>query len=100
MPSCLSCAPLVKDAHERVCTQCCLPDMQKPYDEATLRRWLAQMLLALDYLEQRGVLHVSVRDCAQCVCVCVYAREWACTCAPKMQAAWPFQAQACECSFS
>ncbi len=71
MPSCLSCAPLVKDAHERVCTQCCLPDMQKPYDEATLRRWLAQMLLALDYLEQRGVLHVSVRDCAQCVCVCV-----------------------------
>lgn len=33
--------------------------LQKPYEESVLRRWMAQLLLALDYLEHVNVLHVS-----------------------------------------
>ncbi|GFH08581.1 NIMA (Never in mitosis a)-related kinase, partial [Haematococcus lacustris] len=35
----------------------------KPFEESALRRWLAQLLLALHYLQHKGVLHVGeVRD--------------------------------------
>lgn len=108
-------APLVA-AHVR--TPCCGPGpvcgamahapsplprpalQNKPFDEPQLRRWMAQLLLALDYLEQQQVLHRDVKTgniflCAEGHVQVRHARQMRC---PRARVRLAHVAHAAPCS--